>query len=452
MVFWDFSRVFWWLGGVLIWDILGHFGTSWDILHAQFYVHFLLFVLLTMATYKIYPDVRRRKKDGTAPVKLVLHHQGSQRYISIGMYVNPDDWDSATGKVKTCNPLHRQLNLRIGQLRLAADEVLLGIPPLCSMVETADILSRALFPERHQEEEAAAAPKVLRLVDVARRFAALKAQKSTRDTYERTITHLERFRPEARLEDVNQAWLQEFDAHMAQRAPSPNARAIHMRNLRAVFNFAIDEELTQNYPFRRYKITTVATAKRSLSAEQLRRLLTMEVDEWQQPYRDFFALSFFLIGTNAKDILHLPAMADKGGRIEFNRAKTKKLYSILVQPEAAEIIERYRGVRYMLNILDDRSDYVQYIRQCNHALKLIGTRSRKGCSPTGSPLFPYISTYYARHSWATIAAELDIPKETIAAALGHDMGNRTTAIYINFNQAKVDEANRRVIDYVLGGA
>lgn len=54
-----------------------------------------------------------------------------------------------------------------------------------------------------------------------------------------------------------------------------------------------------------------------------------------------------------------------------------------------------------------------------------------------------------RHTWATIAAGLDIPKETIAAALGHSIGNPTTSIYIDFNQAKVDEANRRVLDFVF---
>lgn len=58
-----------------------------------------------------------------------------------------------------------------------------------------------------------------------------------------------------------------------------------------------------------------------------------------------------------------------------------------------------------------------------------------------------IIIHYARHSWATIAASLDIPKETIAAALGHG-GNSVTDIYINFDQKKIDEANRKVIDYL----
>lgn len=62
-------------------------------------------------------------------------------------------------------------------------------------------------------------------------------------------------------------------------------------------------------------------------------------------------------------------------------------------------------------------------------------------------LFPELSTYWARHIWATVAASLDVPKETIAAALGHG-GNSVTDIYIDFDHNKVDEANRKVIDFL----
>ncbi len=58
--------------------------------------------------------------------------------------------------------------------------------------------------------------------------------------------------------------------------------------------------------------------------------------------------------------------------------------------------------------------------------------------------------YISRHSWATLAAELDIPKETISAGLGHEIGSDVTSIYIKFDQKKVDDANRRVIDYLFG--
>jgi integrase len=56
--------------------------------------------------------------------------------------------------------------------------------------------------------------------------------------------------------------------------------------------------------------------------------------------------------------------------------------------------------------------------------------------------------YWARHSWATVAIDLDIPKDTVAAALGHS-SNTVTDVYINFDRAKIDRANRMVLDYVL---
>ena len=57
-------------------------------------------------------------------------------------------------------------------------------------------------------------------------------------------------------------------------------------------------------------------------------------------------------------------------------------------------------------------------------------------------------SHWARHTWATIASYLDIPKETIAQALGHG-GNTVTDVYIDFDRRKIDEANRKVLDYVL---
>ena len=66
-------------------------------------------------------------------------------------------------------------------------------------------------------------------------------------------------------------------------------------------------------------------------------------------------------------------------------------------------------------------------------------------------LFPKISAYWARHSWATIAAELEISIETISHGLGHMIGGDQTLVYVAYRQSKVDDANRRVIDYILNG-
>lgn len=63
-----------------------------------------------------------------------------------------------------------------------------------------------------------------------------------------------------------------------------------------------------------------------------------------------------------------------------------------------------------------------------------------------APLFPEITSYWARHAWATIADELDIPDKVISEALGHEHGNKVTNIYIRKSVKKVDIANRKVLD------
>ena len=70
--------------------------------------------------------------------------------------------------------------------------------------------------------------------------------------------------------------------------------------------------------------------------------------------------------------------------------------------------------------------------------------------PVMDALEETITTYWSRYSWATYAADLEIPKDTISEALGHKYGSAITGVYIKFSRDKIDAANRKVIDYLLG--
>jgi integrase len=74
----------------------------------------------------------------------------------------------------------------------------------------------------------------------------------------------------------------------------------------------------------------------------------------------------------------------------------------------------------------------------------------KGYDKNTKPICPTLSTYYARHTWATLAYGLNVPKDIISQALGHSNGVSVTDIYIEYDRDKVDEANRKVIDYING--
>lgn len=406
-----------------------------------------------MAKIKFVLDMRERK-DGSNKVMLSFIHKGFRKQAALGIKIHPENWDAEQCLVTSKEKNHRHINQRLQFFRSAAEGVILRHYGLNSDGATiyAD-LEAALFPDKVEEkkEEAAAANTLL---EVAKRFTALKKE-STRLTYERTVKHIETFVSKGQtniLDEVNKAWLTAFDNYLAESNPSPNARALHFRNLRAIFNYAIDEELTANYPFRRFKIKTVKTDKRSLSVAVLRQVFTYPIEDWQEQYRDMFKLSFMLMGINFADMLNLKRSDMREGRIVFNRHKTARLYSMKVEPEARVLIEKYAGTDHLLSIMDGRKDYLQYVRQTNNALRKIGDcdRSGLGGKKTHHAICPELSTYWARHTWATIAASLDIPKETIAAALGHG-GNTVTDIYIDFDRRKVDEANRKVLDWVLYG-
>lgn len=409
-----------------------------------------------MANLKLYLDCRRLKADGTAALKISVSHQRQVRYVSLGLSLDPCMWDPDRCRVIEKCPSHLRLNNAISRLKLRAEDAFLSMVSSGKQYTLAELhgaITRAIQPEpEEKKEETREKPDPSLLLPVFENFMASKKE-STRLTYERTLTHIRAFaggRP-LRFEDVTRSWLLGFDAAMAKTAPSPNARAIHMRNLRAVFNFAIDEGLTSRYPFRKFHIKTVKTAKRALSVEDLRLLFSAEVEDWQEPYLDFFKLSFMLVGINAVDLLHLKPKSLHSGRVEFYRSKTSRFYSLKVEPEAALLIEKYRGKKHLLSFMDQRSDYLQFVRQCNHALKSIGTRSRKGLAPTGKALFPELTTYWARHSWATVARSIGVSIDDIALALGHGDGHDLTHIYLDEDLQKIDDANRRVLDWVFRG-
>lgn len=272
-------------------------------------------------------------------------------------------------------------------------------------------------------------------------FANRKSNKRTNSIYFATLSRMKAFDPqldERKFEDITIRWLTDFDSFLAKTSPSQNARNIHFRNIRTVINAAIDDELTSHYPFRRFKIRPVSTKKRSLSVENIQKVFNAEgLEDWEVKYLDFFKLSFMLIGINVVDLCGLHEIVD--GRIEYTRAKTHKPYSIKVEPEAMEIIERYKGEKHLLNFTDNYADYRHFY---NNLCKGLNSIKEKVGIKT-------LTSYWARHSWATIAADLDVPDAVISQALGHAGANSTTDIYIRRNEKKVDEANRRVLDWVF---
>ena len=403
-------------------------------------------ILTTMKT-KFYLDCR---KSEVGSLKIAITHKTQTRHITLDVMLSPDQWDAAAEKI--INHKNKQfLNTYITRRKLEVDTALLKLSENINF-RTTDIneIKRLVLAEISPDE-----PETPQNNFVARfRYFASTHREHTAKVYLHTLKRMTDFYPELEkltFEDINKDWLVTFENYLSKTMKSKNARNVHLRNIRAVFNDAIDNNITTSYPFRKFSIRPTPTAKRSLTAEQLRTIFTMRVEPYAVIYQDLFKLAFLLCGINLIDLCNLRHSNIVNGRLEYVRAKTGKHYSIKLEPEMEELINKYKGKDYLLNILDSRMDYKNFLKQINNALKHFGNvRIGKHGKKSVEPLFPNLSYYWCRHSWATIASELDVPKETIAHALGH--GNNTvTDIYINYDIRKVDKANRQVMDYILYG-
>lgn len=398
-----------------------------------------------MARTKLYLDTRAVKDGKPAPLKIAINKKSKTALISLHVLLLPNQWDKRSGKVIN-HPNRLFLNNYITRRMLDVDTLVLKLAEsgeIANMnaLDIKNYILQQLSPAKQENsKERLFAERFLK-------FAQSKKE-STQLVYMNTYKKMGQFCDDLdklTFEDITKEWLTSYDTFLSETSPSRNARNVHFRNIRAVFNEAIDDGITKAYPFRRFKIRPVATIKRSLGVEQLRAIFSAPTDEHTEKALDIFKLIFLLIGINIIDLCKLRTL--NNGRINFHRSKTNRLYSIKVEPEALEIINRHKGSEYLIDILDLHKNHRSYVIILNKQLKEIGVVST---DPNSKPLFPQLTTYWARHTWATIAASLDIPKETIAAALGHG-GNTVTDIYIDFDRKKVDEANRKVIDWVLYG-
>lgn len=403
-------------------------------------------------TTKLYLDKRGIAPEEEAPVKIAINAFGSSVYIGTGVKVSATQWDAKAGKV-IGHPLKARYNLELAGKKLDVDRALVelrnegrlhGLTPSQVRTLVMERLDPSLCPQ-----------KPVLFMERFDAWTASKTKPGTRITYEVTARKIRAYDAKAdtlRFEDITKRWLLGFDEFMAKTAPSANARNIHLRNIRTVFNDAIDEEVTTAYPFRKFRITPEPTRDRSLTRAELQTLFDYPCEPSQVEYRDMFKLVFLLCGINIGDLAAVREIIN--GRIDTVRSKTGQPISVAVLPEASRIIEAYRGSAYILNIGDRYADYRGYAHRVNDNLKKIGKKYNPHTKRwEGEPLFPDLSIYWARYSWATIAAELDVPERTIGAALGHSTRKSVTNIYTrNDMRKKVEEAQRLVAEYIFGAS
>lgn len=376
-----------------------------------------------MAEVGLYFDERYVRKNGTCAVKIRVGERNRYMYISTGVSVYAANWNGRS--VHGC-PEAAVMNTKINAVYV---KVLAAVNRL---------EMDGSFSLRALKAALKGGGEDYTLFTVYYEKAMAHRRGRTKQLYGVTLAKMRMFDGTIDRKffcDINRDWLVRFDEWMVRRGNAVNTRSIDMRNIRAVFNEAINEEVAKEYPFRRFTIKKEQTRMRNLTVERLRDLRDRHLAGTQAMYRDLFMLSFYLCGINAVDLLTLKSLTN--GRVVYRRRKTGRMYDVPVCCEALAIINRYKGEKHLLCPLDSYKDYHIFLQHWNDGLQRI-----EG--------FPDITTYYARYTFASVAAELDIPRDTIALCLGHSWAD-VTATYINYDvRKKVDKAVQQVVEYVRG--
>lgn len=392
-----------------------------------------------MASIRIALDTRRANAKGLYPIKFIVSHKSVSTSIGTGTYIKPEHWNGEVNKavVPKC-PNARAINENIEELFFRYTNTLRELD------NNGKLARKSVSELKAMLTEVKTASNKENLSGYFHRYADSRRTENSRLACLYTLKTIEAFdKSDLSFESITVIWLKAFDAYLEKQGISINTRALHFRNLRAVFNSAINEDLIglEHYPFRKFKIASSRKDKESLTEEQLQRLIAYETPyPFRRTARDLFLLSFYMCGMNLVDLFHLDRLRD--GRAHFVRTKTSgkniNPVSILVQPEAAEIISRYAGTDHVLRFAEEPATYQTFNNRIQKAIRAIAHELN----------IEGLTFYWARYTWATLADKLGISEKEISKGLGHVDTSIAGKFYISYDWTKVDRANRTVLDYL----
>lgn len=270
----------------------------------------------------------------------------------------------------------------------------------------------------------------------------------TARNYRAALGSFKRFRDDEdiTLEAIDQITMEDYQAYLASADLTPNSISFYMRILRAVYNRAVEQELTKDRkPFRTVFTGTEKTLKRAISIHDVKRIrnLDLSLKPNLEFARDIFLFLFLCRGMSFIDAAFLKKSDIQNGVLTYRRRKTDQALHVRIIKPVRELIDRHSGKDspYLLPIIDssvgdERRQYETALRRMNYSLKTIG----------GMVKLPVtLTTYVTRHTWATVAKSKNVPVHIISDALGHD-SVATTQIYLaSIDPSVIDRANELVI-------
>lgn len=405
-----------------------------------------------MATIKLkFRTSSKDEKEGTLCYQVI--HKRNMRWITTRHRIRAGEWNRRTASITLTGNRERDC-----QLRLIQSSVIWEMEQRKRIIrqmetETKDYTIEMLFQAfEHLPECVTVFDFMQKQIDRKREMKRF----GTARTYANTLRSFREYRGNNDLTftELTQEMMEQYEAWMTHRGLKQNTIRFYLRTLNTLTRKAIDEHLMEDRQlFAKVRLSYVKTTKRAITESQIRRIERLDLSgkPAQALARDMFMFSFYMRGMSFVDMAFLRKADLKYGMLSYCRRKTNQHLTIAWHRALQDIIDRYahltRNTPYLLPIITrtDGTEYKQHRNreECiNRALKSIGV---------AAGLKIPLTTYVARHSWASIARNMNFSIAIISEGMGHQ-SYRTTQIYLDsIDTARIDDANNRIIHRISMG-
>ena len=386
-------------------------------------------------------------KNGESPLMVRICKDGKKKYKSLGISVNPIHWDFKKNLPKAKCPNYETLLILINEKISEFQRIILD-KKINNIEFTATTLLQATDTLQ---------PK--HLVSVGEGFLSyiqsLKDEHRLRyaGMFEVSYSSFIKFNKHLDIpfSDIDVAWLKRYEKWMKEQNLSVSTISTRIRHLRAVFNLAITEHSIKSdcYPFHSYKVSKLnkQTAKRALNKQDILKVMQYKGTSPMECLAiDIFIFSYLNAGINFIDIAKLKYSNIIENHLTYNREKTKKLISIPLQAEAMEIIAKYKNMKspYLFPVL---SPFHKTEIQIANRLHKVLAKVNKHLKEIGEKLeLPIpLTTYVARHSYATVLKRAGVSTAIISESLGHS-SEKITQVYLDsFDNEQISNAMKNLL-------
>ncbi len=402
----------------------------------------------TMASIKI---LLRNKpnKEGLYPVIMRIVKNRKSKAITLGMTCDLKDWDDKNNKFKRSYPNYIQRN----RVLLKLNEKALKIIDEFRVNETDFTLNQ--FEDKFRGNQKQRTNIISFFEEIVEEMERAGRMGNAR-AYEETKLSLIRYAGKTiYFKEVTATFLEKYEVYMRERGNEDGGIAFKMREIRAVFNKAIMRNLIsqETYPFKFYKISKLKgkANKRALSIEEFKQFRDLDLSEipYLKEAHYYFLFSFYTRGMNFVDMMKLQWSDIQNGRIYYKRSKTKGQFNIEITEKVEEILQFYKSQNRPTNYV------FPILLHENLTPKQIANRKKKVMQRYNSKLKELakiagiektITTYVARHSFATILKQKGTSTDVISELMGHADVNITKTYLKEFENEVLDLENRKLLD------